>query len=123
MRIAFHRPDEPDEIVATAAWNERRPVIETEDAEVREALTRCFRAVPVVVDDASFRTLSARGVSVLEPGTIEWFRAAAFARAPEVGLAARVLPEVEGAAGWDPAASYGTFRGRMRMIEGDRSSN
>ena len=116
MRIDFHRPGEADAI-ATASWDGRRAVVEAQDPDVRDAVSRCFRASPVVVDDAAYRTLGAEGESMLQPGTLEWFRAAAFARAPKVGLVARVVPEVDPSAGWDPAANYRTFRGQMRRVE------
>ena len=118
MKITFHEPDTPD-VVATATWDGRRAVIEAEDASIRDAVRRFFRPVPVVVDDAAYRTLSAHGESVLQPGTPEWFRAAAIARAPEAGFAARVVPEAEAGAGWDPAANYRTFRDQVRRIEHD----
>ena len=63
-------------------------------------------------------SLGARGESVIQPGSIEWFRAAAFDRAEREGFAVRVVPEVTGQGGWDPAAAYRTFREDMtRLID------
>ena len=57
---------------------------------------------------------------MIEPGSLEWFRAAAFARGPSIGFHVRLVPEVTGQGGWDPAAAYRTFRDAMTLIvEGD----
>jgi hypothetical protein len=56
----------------------------------------------------------------IQPGSLLWFRAAAFVRAPEFDLVARVIPGVrEG--GWDPAAQYEPFRRVIERLE--RSSS
>ena len=65
---------------------------------------------------------------MIQPGTPEWFRAAAYTRAAAEGLRARVVPEVIGQGGWDPAAAYRTFREDVARLlqrgtrppEGDR---
>jgi len=83
------------------------PYLETVDASI-EGLGAIFRPTPVVVDDASLRPLGTSGEVVLEPGSLEWFRAALSTRSPALGLAVRfVTDEIEG--GWDPAANYRTF--------------
>ena len=110
MRAEFLRADDAAEVVATASWDGRGVVVEADDEAVRSALERIFRPTPVVVDDPSYRPLYARGESVVQPGNAEWFLAAAYARAASEELKARVVPEVVGQGGWDPAAAYRTFR-------------
>ncbi len=106
----------PPKVVATARWDGSAAVIETEDPEVGAALERVFRAAPVVTDDASLRTLGTHGPVVLQPGSLEWFRAAALSRAPEHGLAVRFVPGVlEG--GYDPAGQYRGFGDVIRRLE------
>ena len=114
MRIEFHRPNEPDEVVGSATWDGGRARIEA-DADNRSVLERIYRATPVVTDDSAFRRQGARGEVVLQPGSLAWFSAAAYARAREAGLVARTVPGVrEG--GWDPAAQYRTFRESMDRL-------
>ncbi len=115
LRIEFHPPDAPDEVVGAATWDGRRVEVEADDPGVRSAIARIFRPVPVVVDDPSLRGMGTAGEVVLPPGSVEWFERAAFARAPEAGLVARVVrPGVEG--GWDPAANYRRFREQVRRL-------
>ena len=116
MLIEFHRPDVSDDVVGTARWKGRTVEIVSEDESVRTALLRVFRATPVSTDDASYRRQGTQGEVVLQPGSFEWFRAAAFARASEAGLVARVVPGVrEG--GWDPASQYRTFDESIERLE------
>lgn len=126
MRIEFFPPpaapsidDAPpplQERVGSVTWDGRRVLIDAPDEQVRAALERIFRPAPVVTTDASYRRQGTRGEVVLEPGSSAWFRAAAFARAPEAGLVARVVPGVvEG--GWDPAAQYRTFGESIDRLE------
>ena len=119
MRAEFRRADdESDAVVGTARWNGQRVEIDADDDAVRRAVERIFRPAPVVVDDPSFRSLGARGEAMVQPGNGEWFRAAAYARASEAGLKARLVPEVVGQGGWDPAAAYRTFREDVgRLLE------
>jgi hypothetical protein len=96
--------------VGTATWVDGKAVIDGADDDVREALERAFRRTPVVVtDDASYRRQGTHGEVLVSPGSLEWFRAVAFNRAPaEAGVVARLVPGVsEG--GYDPAAGYRTF--------------
>ena len=116
MRAEFTRPGDGTDVVTTARWDGRRVHIDAEDADVRRALERVFRPTPVLVNDPAFRSLGARGESVMQPGSLEWFETAAFARAPEEGFAVRLVPEVAGQGGWDPAASYRTFRSTIRRL-------
>ena len=115
LRIEFHRPDAPDDVVGAATWDGRRVEVVAEDPEVRSAIQQVFRPTPVVVDDPALRAMGTSGEVVLQPGSVEWFERAAFARAPAVGLVARVVrPGVEG--GWDPAANYRRFRNQVRRL-------
>jgi hypothetical protein len=116
MRAEFYRPDQPDRVVGMAVWDGRKATTESPDDEARRALARIFRKAPVVVDDPALLPQGARGQVVLEPGSLSWFRAAAQNRAAEVGLFARIVPEVEGGGGWDPAAAYRTFRESVEQL-------
>ena len=89
---------------------------EAEEDDVRAALSRIFRATPVATDDPSYRPQGTHGEVAIQPGSLLWFRAAAFVRAPEFDLVARVIPGVrEG--GWDPAAQYEPFRRVIERLE------
>jgi hypothetical protein len=111
MRAEFLRAEEGStDVIATAWWDGRSARVDAGDSTTRTALERIFRLTPVVVDDASYRPLYARGEAVVQPGNADWFRAAAYTRAQAEGLKARVVPEVVGQGGWDPAAAYRTFR-------------
>src|SRR5205085_7467678 len=97
-------------------WDGRRAIVEADDDDQRAGIQRVFRLTPVVVDDASMRTLGASGDSVIEPGSLEWFRAAALSRSADVDLAARIVPDVRPGTGWDPASDYRTFRNEIRRL-------
>lgn len=115
LRIEFHRPDAPDEVVGAATWDGRRVEVHADDPGVRSGVARIFRPTPVVADDPSLRRMGTRGEVVLQPGSVEWFEHAAFVRAREAGLVARVVRSgVEG--GWDPAANYRRFREQVRRL-------
>jgi hypothetical protein len=117
MKVEFHRPDEPDDVVATAGWVDDAPVVESEDEAIRDALTKVFRRTPaVVVDDASYRRLGTHGEVVIQPGGLEWFRAVIQTRVPaETGLIGRMVPGIrEG--GFDPAAGYRSFEDQMDRL-------
>jgi hypothetical protein len=109
VKAEFHRPEEPDEVLATAVWNGSSADVESGDEELAASLRNSFRNVPVVVDDPSYRKLGTHGEVLLQPGDLEWFRAVLQVRVPaETGLVARLVPGVaEG--GYDPASSYMTF--------------
>ena len=118
MKVEFLRPgpetaeghDATPTLVGTATWLDGRAVISCEDAEAREALERAFRSTPVVVtDDASYRRQGTHGEVMVPPGSLEWFRAVAFNRAPIVaGVEARLVPGIT-QGGYDPAAGYRRF--------------
>lgn len=117
MRVEFYRQEAPDTVVGSVRWDGREPVLEhAEDGATGAAITRIFRATPVVTDDASLRTLSGHGDSVLEPGSLEWLRAAALTRAPTAGLTARFVTQVRPGEGYDPAANYRTFQEQVERI-------
>jgi hypothetical protein len=115
MRVEFHPSDDPERVVAEAVWDGCRAVVRAPDEE-RAAVERFFRPTPVVLEDPALRPLGSRGETVLQPGSLEWFRAAALTRAAEAGLAARIVPEVAGPGGWDPAAAYRTFRQSVDLL-------
>jgi hypothetical protein len=107
IRAELYRPDDPAAVVAAATWRDGTVRLERFD-ESADGLDALLRATPVVVDDASLRPLGSHGDVVLQPGSLEWFRAALLARCEPLGLAVRfVAEEIEG--GWDPAANYRTF--------------
>jgi hypothetical protein len=109
VKAEFTRPDASDHVVGRAIWKPGIPVIESDDDEVRAALGRMFRPVPVVIDDASLRSFGTSGPVVLQPGSLRWFRAAAETRAAAEDLAVRFVGTTETAMGWDPAGAYRTF--------------
>jgi len=114
MRAELFRPDSPEKIVAVALWDGVRAALEVDDPSA-VGLERIFRPSPVVVDDPSLRRQGTHGPEVLEPGGLEWFRAALLTRAPEIGLSVRFVSSVrEG--GWDPAALYRTFEDHARRL-------
>ncbi len=117
MRVEFVRPNAPEDVVGRAHWDGRRAVVEAEDDDVRAKLQHVFRITAVVANDASMRMLGASGDSVLQPGNLEWFRAAALTRAEAEGLSARIVPDLEPGEGWDPAGDYRTFRNEIRRID------
>ncbi len=100
----------PPPVVGVATWTGSTVAIEVLEGgdETNAALERVFRRVPVVVDDASLRALGASGPTVLEPGDLRWFMAAAQTRAAGERLAVRLVPSATGM-GWDPAGAYRTF--------------
>jgi hypothetical protein len=114
MRIEFYRKDHPEQVVGTATWDGREARVEAEEDSTAEAIKRIFMRTAVVVQDGAFRYLGANGEAVLQPGSLDWFREAALARSAPEGLSVRVVPELSGEGGWDPAAAYRTFREAMR---------
>ena len=121
MRAEFYRGDESGTVVGTATWDSFRVQVESDDPKTRRAIGRIFRPTPVVVDDAALRSLGANGEAVLQPGSMEWFEAAATRRAADEGLAVRLVPEARGHGGWDPASAYRTFRQSVdRILAGPR---
>jgi hypothetical protein len=116
--VEFYAPDDEEKkAVATAAWDGHDVTITSADEDLRDRLSRGFRRTPVVTDDASYRRLGTSGESAIQPGSLEWFRAAAQVRAgPETGLAARFVPGVV-VGGFDPAAGYRTFEDQIERLD------
>jgi hypothetical protein len=116
MKAEFHDPDEPDQVLASVTWIDGQTQVTADDAGLAEKLRQALRPTPVVVDDSSYRQLGTHGVVVVQPGDLEWFRAATMVRAPaETGLVARLVPEVE-RGGYDPAAGYRTFGAAVERL-------
>jgi hypothetical protein len=117
MKAEFHREDDPEGVVATAIWDGADVHLEAEDPAVREALVRVYRGTPVITEDASYRRQGTHGVVVIQPGDLEWFRAASHVRGPvETGLRVRLVPGItEG--GFDPAAGYRSFGATFERLD------
>lgn len=118
MRVEFFRGDDEEKrTVAVTTWDGREVTVTADDDDVRAAVAGAFRRTPIAVDDASQRALGTHGPVVLQPGDLEWFRAAATTRATaESGLDARTVVEtVDG--GYDPAANYRPFGEQMERID------
>lgn len=108
MRAVFAPSDALDEPVGEAVWTGSGVEVQGRDDSVSRTLHRVFRLAPVAVDDPTLLAGST-GRVVFQPGSLQWFRAAARARSEAEGLAVRFVPEGEGAMGWDPAGSYRSF--------------
>ena len=118
MKVEFVRPDDEQKaVVATASWDGRAVSVSSDDEQVLAGITRAFRRTPVAVDDDAYRRLGTHGSVVVQPGNLEWFRAAAQVRATaETGLTARFVPgAVEG--GFDPAAGYRRFEEQLERLD------
>jgi hypothetical protein len=117
MKAEFHPEDDPDGVVATAVWDGAGVGFDTEDPTIHDALLRVYRKTPVVTDDASYRRQGTHGEVVIQPGDLEWFRAASLVRGPkESGLRVRLVPGItEG--GFDPAAGYRSFGATFERLD------
>lgn len=116
MKVELHLPDTPDAVVATIAWTDGQPVVDTQDQSLRASLEKVFRRTPVVIDDASYRRLGTAGEVLIQPGDLEWFRAVVQARIPaESGLVGRFVPGIS-QGGFDPAAGYRTFQAQIERL-------
>jgi len=113
MRAEFFRPEDPETVVGTAEWEAGSARVDSEDQEVRMALERIFRPSPVGLDDPG---LGDPLSSVVEPGDIVWFRAAARVRGESEGLEVRFVSRTPG--GWDPAGSYRPLEAWVAVREG-----
>jgi len=125
MKVEFYRAGPPTAadaeaapptLVGIARWVDNTPVVECDDDDLCAVLERAFRRTPVITDDASYRRFGTHGEVMIPPGDLEWFRAAAFVRAPaEAGVDARLVPGVtEG--GYDPAAQYRGFEDSIERL-------
>jgi hypothetical protein len=114
IRAELYVPDDPERVVAVATWEGGAGRIEAGEG-APEGVASLLRPTPVVVDDASLRSLGAHGESLLQPGSPDWFRAALATRAAALGLAVRfVVGDLRG--GWDPASNYRTFGQQAERI-------
>jgi hypothetical protein len=113
MRADFRRPDE-DDVVGSATWTGGAPTIEAADDDVRAALARVFRAVPMAVDEPSLRPFGTRGPLVIHPGSVVWFEAAARARSEAEGFRVSIVSDRTRLPAWDPA---GTYRPLLQTVE------
>jgi hypothetical protein len=114
IRAELYGPGDPEKVVAVATWAASTAHLEVGDG-APEGIDALFRPTPVVVDDASLRRLGSHGEVVLQPGSLEWFRAALLVRAGSLGLTVRfVADEIRG--GWDPAAHDRTFEEQVRRL-------
>ena len=109
MKVEFYEEDAPDDVLATVVWDGRDVAVDAEDEALRATLTRSFRRLPIVTDDAAYRRQGTSGAVQIQPGSLEWFRATAQVRATaDSGLLTRLVPGIsEG--GFDPAAGYRSF--------------
>lgn len=116
MRAELYRSSDPEAVVAVATWRPAEMRIEpTGDAP--DGVGELLRPIPIVVEDPSLRRLGTHGETLLQPGTLEWFRSALIARAPDLGLMVRFVPGIlEG--GWDPAAQYRGFQEQVERLAG-----
>lgn len=114
MRAELYRAEDPKAVVAIAAWSNAHASLEVLDPSV-DGLEGLLRPTPVVVDDPSLRGPGTSGESLLEPGSLDWFRAALVKRGESMGLRVRfVAAEIAG--GWDPAANYRRFGEQVERL-------
>jgi hypothetical protein len=104
MRAELVRSDAPDDVVASASWFEGRVVPESGDDAL---LARVFRSSAVSIDAPAMRQPGTSGPVVVEPGDLEWFRAAALLRGRAEGYEVRFTTDRPG--GWDPAMDPQTY--------------
>lgn len=117
MRIEFHLPDAPDDVLVTAEWLGGAVEVTSQDETRRSRVERAYRRTPVVVDDGAYRRLGTSGEVVIQPGSLAWFRAVTQSRAQaETGLVARTVPDVRRGAGYDPAAGYRPFEEQVERL-------
>ncbi len=123
MRAELYRPPvaegEPETVVATAAWRDGRMELDVLDPSI-PGLADLGRPTPVVVDDPSMRPQGTHGAIVLQPGDLDWFRAAVRTRAHALGLGARFLVD-RTRGGWDPASQYRRFEDHIERLASERS--
>jgi hypothetical protein len=116
VKVVFSRPDDEERTqLAEVVWADGTVDARSDDEDLRARLVHAFRRTPVVIDDPALRRMGTHGEVVLQPGDLEWFRAAALVRATEeTGLAATIVPEITG--GYDPAADYRPFGEKIERL-------
>ena len=115
MRAEIYRPDDAESVLATARWSRGGGSTLDVAATDVEGLDRLLRRTPVVVRDPSLLPQGSRGETVLQPGSLEWFRAALITRVESLGLSVRFVSE-DVRNGWDPAANYRRFREQAERL-------
>lgn len=109
MLAEFFRSDAPDMTVGQASWAGGEVGIEaTANPEDEARIRRIVRPTPVVAGDEP-RAPGTAGPTVLAPGTLRWFTAAARTRAAAEGLSVRFVPTAGERMGFDPAGLYRRF--------------
>lgn len=117
MKVEFHLPDAPDDVLVTAEWRDGAVVVSSRDDARRARVEKAYRHTPAVVDDGAYRRLGTSGEVVIPPGSLEWFRAVTQTRArSETGLVPRTVPDVRRGAGYDPAAGYRPFEEQVERL-------
>jgi hypothetical protein len=117
VRANFSRLEDSDEVVGSGVWTGHGVEIRADRDEVRQAIRRVFRSIPLAVDDPSLRSFGTSGPVLLTPGTLRWFAAAARSRAAGEGFRVRLVPGGGNAMGWDPAGAYRTFLAAVERKE------
>ena len=119
MRAELYRAGDPGQVVAVAIWEGGQARLEVR-APDPSGLEGLLKPTPVLIDDPALRRRGTHGPTLLQPGDLEWFRAALLSRAPELGLAVRFVPEAA-PGGWDPAGEYRTFRQQVELLVGSNA--
>ena len=109
--------DEEKRAVATASWDGREVTVSSVHAEIRDTLKHAFRKTPIAIDEPALRRRGTSGPVVIQPGSLEWFRAVVETRAAtESGLAPRFVAN-RVVSGWDPAANYRRFGEQIERLD------
>lgn len=117
MKVEFHLPDAPDDVLVTVAWRDGELLVTSDDETRRARVEKAYRRTPAMVDDGAYRRLGTSGAVVIQPGSLGWFRAVTQSRAQsETGLVARTVPDVRRGAGYDPAAGYRPFEEQVERL-------
>ena len=115
MRAEVYHSDDVDRVLATGRWSRGGGSTLDVAATDVEGLDQLLRRTPVVARDPSLLPQGSRGESVLQPDSLEWFRAALIARVETLGLSVRFVAE-DVRNGWDPAANYRRFREQAERL-------
>jgi hypothetical protein len=115
VRAEIYRADDANLVLATARWSrDGGSTLDVADTDV-EGLDRLLRRTPVVARDPSLLPQGSSGESLLQPDSLEWFRAALITRVEPLGLSVRFVAE-DVRNGWDPAANYRRFREQAERL-------
>jgi hypothetical protein len=118
MNAEFYATDDEEKrAVAAASWDGREVAVTADDAAVQDTLVRAFRRTPIAVDEPALRRRGTSGPVVIQPGSLEWFRAVVETRATaESGLGVRFVAN-RIVSGWDPAANYRRFGEQIERLD------